>query len=501
MLLVGSLAAVAVLLRTAPVAAQTAKWAKASGETQIESRTVETAQSTTIRADVGLLAVPENRAAANSRLIEIRFARLRSTAARPGAPLFYLTGGPGSTATGAIEDPRQLGLWVPLLAIGDVVLIDQRGTRDPDLRWQWDGPPPTHFFADPDTALAHSLAMCRRAVPAIRARGVDLAGYTTTESAEDLEALRVALGAPQVSLLGFSYGTHLAFAYLRRHDTRVANAVLVGCEGPNMTFKLPSSADTQWAKIATLAAADPRVAPTIPDLTALLDQVDAQLERQPMLVDLQVPGSNETVKVPIGPFGLHMILRIDIGDASDIPVFPRLLWSIAHNDAGPMTWFVRKRAGLTLGVHGMSYMMDAASGATPERLSTIAAEARTSRWGDVVNFPFPEVGAVFAPPDLGPDFRRPIVTKARTLFLSGTLDWNTPPYQAEELRWGFPNSTHIVVENAGHEQVLLANDAAVPLVVDFLAGQDVRNRRIDLPPLRFVPLEGKDPQATHPSVE
>ena len=182
-------------------------------------------------------------------------------------------------------------------------------------------------------------------------------------------------------------------------------------------------------------------------------------------------------------------------------MFPRLLWSIDHGDAAALTWFVRKRAGIALGVPGMSYMMDAASGATPERLARIAAEARTSRWGDVVNFPFPEISSAFEPPDLGPEFRRPLVTPVRTLFLSGTLDWNTPPYQAEELRWGFPNSTHIIVENAGHEQTLLQNPQALPLLVDFLAGQDVRGRRIDMPPLRFVPLEGKDPLASHPSVQ
>ncbi len=482
-------------------AAQTAKWARAAGQAQVESRKLESATGKPIRADVGLLAVPENRAAAGSRLIEVRFVRLLSTAEKPGPPLFYLTGGPGSTATGAIDDAREIEAWEPLLAVSDVVLIDQRGTRDPDLAWRWDGRLPMHFFADADSARAQALAMCRRAIAAIRTRGADLAGYTTTESAEDLEALRVALGMPQISLLGFSYGTHLAFAYLRRHDAAVANAILVGCEGPNQTFKLPSAADTQWSKMALLAASDPSIAHDIPDLTALLDRVDAKLAREPMLVQLEIPGSKKTASMPIGPFGLHFILRADIGDASDIPVFPRLLWSIDHGDATALTWFVRKRAGIALRVPGMSYMMDAASGATPERLAVIAAESRTSRWGDVVNFPFPEVGATFDPPDLGPDFRRPVVTGVRTLFLSGTLDWNTPPYQAEELRWGFPNSTHIVVENAGHEQVLWQNPRAMPLLADFLSGQDVRDRRIDLPPLHFVPLEGEDPRATHPSVK
>ena len=35
---------------------------------------------------------------------------------------------------------------------------------------------------------------------------------------------------------------------------------------------------------------------------------------------------------------------------------------------------------------------------------------------------------------------------------------------------------------------------------DFLAGKDVKDRRITYPPLRFVPLTGTDPAVTHPSV-
>jgi len=81
-----------------------------------------------------------------------------------------------------------------------------------------------------------------------------------------------------------------------------------------------------------------------------------------------------------------------------------------------------------------------------------------------------------------------------------TLDPNTPPYQAEELRWGAPNSTHLIVENAGHEQTFWQNVTAAPVIADFLAGKDVSDRKITYPPLRFVPLEGTDPKATHPSV-
>jgi pimeloyl-ACP methyl ester carboxylesterase len=497
---IGLILAVALgLASVATVAAGTAQWAKSEGQIQTRATTLTSAKGLKIAAEEGELAVRENRHAPKSRLVEIAFVRLRGTATPPGPPLFYLEGGPGSTATGAARNPRALDFWAPLLAVGDVVLIDQRGTRDSDLTWEWDGPVPLSFFADADTARAHALAMSRRAVCVIRARGVDLDGYTTEESADDFDALRRALGTPRVSLLSFSYGTHLACSYLRRHEDAVANAILMGLEGPDQTFKLPSSADTQWRKIALLAARDSALG--VPDLDALLARVEAKLARAPMAVRIPGPDGKDSVSVPIGPFGLRFIMRIDLGDATDIPVFPRLLHSIDRGDPSILAWFVRKRAAITTGVQGMSYMMDAASGATPERLARIAAESRASRWADVVNFPFPEIVPVWNPPKLAADFRGPLVTNVRTLFLSGTLDWNTPPYQAEELRWGFTNATHVIVENAGHEQTFWQNPEAMPLIVDFLSGRDVAGRRIDRPAVRFVPLEGNDPLASHPSVK
>ena len=63
------------------------------------------------------------------------------------------------------------------------------------------------------------------------------------------------------------------------------------------------------------------------------------------------------------------------------------------------------------------------------------------------------------------------------------------------------NATHLIVEHAGHEQTFWQNDTAAPVVIDFLAGKDVKDRKITYPPLRFVPLEGLDPEVTHPSVK
>src|SRR5262245_43199093 len=255
--------------------------------------------------------------------------------------------------------------------------------------------------------------------------------------------------------------------------------------------------DTQFRKLALLAPADPRIAKQVPDLVALYDRVVAKLAKSPMLVPVPMADGKDTLHVPVGPFGLRFVMRIDIGDATDLPVFPRLLWSIDHGDPSVLAWFIRKRAPAALGFSAMNHVMDAASGATRGRLALIESQAATSRFADVVNFgdePDPSM------PDLGDAFRSPVVTAARVLLVSGSLDFNTPPQQSEEFRWGAPNATHLVVENAGHEQIFFQNDNVVPVVRDFLMGNDVKDRRVTYPPLRFVPLTGTDPGVSHPSV-
>ena len=83
--------------------------------------------------------------------------------------------------------------------------------------------------------------------------------------------------------------------------------------------------------------------------------------------------------------------------------------------------------------------------------------------GGPLQLPGQELGGAL----LGEDFRSPVETDVPTLFLSGTLDSNTPPFQAEEVRKRFANSWHIVIENAGHED-FWRTPAAVEEIVAFV---------------------------------
>ena len=117
----------------------------------------------------------------------------------------------------------------------------------------------------------------------------------------------------------------------------------------------------------------------------------------------------------------------------------------------------------------------------------------------MVNFPFYDIKDLWPDIQLDIDITGPIISDVRTLFLSGELDLNTPPFQAEEVKWGFNNATHLIIKNAGHEQII-SNDNIKKSIIRFLDGKDVGDVAAYHKKLRFVPLTGKDGQASHPSV-
>ncbi len=76
-----------------------------------------------------------------------------------------------------------------------------------------------------------------------------------------------------------------------------------------------------------------------------------------------------------------------------------------------------------------------------------------------------------------------VKTIGELLLVSG----NTQPFQADDVRKTFKTSTHLVIDNAGHESMLI-DQQVQQAMVQFLRGQDVSKVKIALPPLKFEPL-------------
>jgi len=318
-----------------------------------------------------------------------------------------------------------------------------------------------------------------KAVNYFKEKGVDLSGYNTIESADDLNDLRIALGEKKLNLLGLSYGTHLALVAIRRHAPNISSAVLAGTEGLNQTYKLPSTYDAQLYKLSYLSKQNPDTRNKINNLVVLYKKVIAKLEKEPVIVPVQNRKTGKTMRVPIGKFGFQIIVRMDIGDGNDFSVFPRLFDTVYNNDISVLRKYVEKRYNqFSSGISVMGTIMDFYSGTSQDRYERIKKEAGNALLGNVMNFPGMYIADIYDYPDLCDEYRSPFCSDTRTLFISGTMDSNTPPYQAEQVRWDFPGSTHIIVDYAGHEDTL-PDKRVQEAIVKFFIGEDVSGLNIN----------------------
>ena len=440
-----------------------------------------------VDAEFGTLFVPENRSDPESNLIELAFVRFKSTAKNPGPPIVYLAGGPGGSGIGTARDSR-FPLFMALREIADVIAFDQRGTG----------------FSKPNLTCLNRLSLPLDVPPTREAaikelrknaldcafywhnvQRVDLTGYNTNESADDLEDLRKALGANQINLWSISYGTHLAFAAMRRHPTSIHRAILAGTEGPDHTYKLPSNIQKHLEDLAKVIKDDPNVGKDIPDFLGLVKSVLDRLEAQPETVEITDPRTKLKVKVIVNKFVMQYIIANNIG-TTDTASFPALFYRASKGDfTNPAeVWLNETRSGIG---SAMSYMMDCASGQTAARRQRIEREAKDTLLGDLFNFPFPEICEAWNAPDLSDTFRAPLQSDVPVLFISGTLDARTPVSNAEEYRVGFPNSTHIIIEGAVHSDPLFLSSPKIKEgIMEFLRGQPVTATRITAAPLKFV---------------
>ena len=433
------------------------------------------------------LVAPEDRSQPQGPKVSLFLMRLPATTKSPGPPIVYLHGGPGGASLEHLELPEFRAVFDALRQQGDVILLDQRGCglSLPSLV-----PAATERFGPDALATRESfLGYLLQASRTVRARvmkeGHDPRNFDILASAADIESLRLALGAPRIRIFAHSYGTQLAQAYLRMYPGAVDRLILAGTRGMDTARKLPGEADAFLSRVADLVKQDATVGAAFPDLMGTLDRVLAKADKAP--IDVPVEDAQKRVTTyQVGGYALRFIIaKFYLHDPDNTRYLPKLLDEI---DAGRRPW------SLTFNVLqmlrsplSMAWLTtDAASGVTTERATRIASEARTARVRDALNFPFPDINAVWEMRDLGDAFRASVTSTIPTLFLVGTNDGITPPAQTREVMKGFPNARLLVVENAGHNSVFRAPGIPAAMAA-FLNGAAVpESARLD--PVPFMPL-------------
>ena len=164
----------------------------------------------------GRIAVPLDRTGGTPGSVSLYVERQRAQRRPARGVTLLLAGGPGQPATGAYNDRSRnpYGEFRSLTPLNDVVAFDGRGTGRSGL------------LRCPELERANLIDAGAEAAACAQRLGPSRAFYRTTDSVDDIEAVRAALGVDKLTLVGVSYGTFLAQAYAARYPTHVERVLL-----------------------------------------------------------------------------------------------------------------------------------------------------------------------------------------------------------------------------------------------------------------------------------
>jgi len=438
----------------------------------------------------GSIMVPENRNNPNSRMIPLHYVRFPATGKNPGSPIIYLSGGPGGSGIQTAMYPQfRFPLFMAMREFADVIALDQRGTGASNITPKCESSqilPQTEMLTDQDVKDYYTKA-AHECMDFWKGKDVDVFGYTTVQSALDLDDLRKHFKTDKVTLWGISYGSHLAFAALKELAGKIDKVVIASAEGLNQTVKLPANTDAYFDRLQKAINQQPLAAKEYPDLKGLIKRIHNQLEKKPLDIKiLQKDGSHLDFLFQ----RMHMQLLAS-GMISDPTRGVKPLLALYKNlDQGDtiMLSKILERGYFNdnrISFKVMSFAMDVASGITEDRRILIDQQAKTALLGDALNFPMPQLNRSIKGLDLGDDFRADPTSDVPTLLLTGTLDGRTYIKAQKEATKGLSNLTHVMVKNAGHNLFMLSPEVS-ETIEKFLKGEKIDKTEITVKLPQFV---------------
>jgi pimeloyl-ACP methyl ester carboxylesterase len=441
--------------------------------------------------------VPENRANPDSRTIELKLAIIKSDSAVPARDLVvYLAGGPGQSAVETY--PEMTPAFAPLLKHHDLLLLDQRGTGGshpltcPDVEKKLDQ------FTDGAPTPEQMTNMIGRCAAEVE-KTADPRYYTTTDAVADLEAVRQALGAPKLDLVGVSYGTRMAQHYAGAHPDSVRSIVLDGVvPNPLVLGESFAGALEHSLKLQSEACnAAPACKKRFGDWLATLHRLHAQLETEPaQQVTFADPYSYKSITRNLSADTLAGVVRFFSYSAATAALLPLAVDEAAHGNYAPLMGQAKL---LTSGVSqsmqgGMQFSVVCSEDAPllkprPQDEGTILG---SSMIDDLL-------AACKAWPHaaMPKDFHAPFRSSIPTLLISGERDPVTPPSNAAEVLKGLSNGRSLVVAGLGHAEAI--NAGCMPnLLNDFV--ENLQPKKLDAKCLKrigpipaFVDFNGPSP--------
>jgi pimeloyl-ACP methyl ester carboxylesterase len=381
----------------------------------------------------------------------------------PKGAVFLIAGGPGqgSAHVFGLGNEQAVSIFRFLFPGYTLVAYDDRGTGDSGLL---DCPAvQTAITADQQRAAA---ASCATTI------GPTRAFYSTHEHAEDLEAVRQALGFDKIALYGVSYGTKLAMAYALAHPVHVERLALVSVVPPE--GKDPYGADVlrDLPGVLTAFCSDGGCRAATNDYAGDVATVANRLAAKPAVGKVLTANGKTVTKRVDGLALLSTLLDADLnpGLAAQLPAvihaarlgnLQPLLRTVYLHDQGSVTPSI----DLSFALYAATVCRDGPFPWSPDtpvearqgilNAAVAALPAGTFgpfgtwayRFGNAdfcVGWPSPSGGAAL---ESGP------LPNVPMLAVSGGFDMRTPTDGAQAVVSRFPQGQLVVVPGVGHDPV------------------------------------------------
>ena len=434
---------------------------------------------TTRPADIGFITVPVDRPQGKpTKQYRLRFARLPGPKGTTAPPVFLFNGGPAHWEDlwwlydGGYGQKNTFTVIDTILRHTDLVLIDHRGTAgcvfpkipNNNITAQL----PLDQPVDKDTRRAANRTLWDRVIAHQQEAGVDLSTINTPRLADDVDAIRKALGYSKIRLMGISNGTYRSRAYMRAYREHVDSALLFVSHAYE---KRPNPNDVRESvkRFDQVAAADPVVGRYVPSTIDLLVELTHQFDRAPRKV--AIPSSedpNRTIEIPGDD--LSLFFWAAFSSNREAMKWPGRLWKVKQGNYTELAQIALR--GRTLGERNHS---DAAySGMAmpaPAELTAYSAAAGEERFlnrdiaemfGDTC--PFPR------------DVKTPFEQVVPITYILGDWDTHTP---AEAIQRMAGKQAKIIVNaHQGHEGTISSDTANPPFCFEqafveaFLTGNE-----------------------------
>jgi pimeloyl-ACP methyl ester carboxylesterase len=399
----------------------------------------------------GVLRVPENRATRHGRMLPLKIVVLPARRPNPAlGPIFYLSGGPGETATESVEYYAR----APEREEMDVVFVDQRGTGEGHFLGC---PPPAGSDDHPENYLKGPFDLPNvRACRDRLARAFDLSRYGTAAWIEDLDEVRRALGYGRINLSAGSFGTYAAQRYLRRYGRHVRAAYLLSPVIPaNRTpLYMPRDGQAALERLFARCEGDAACRADHPRFRTDFAAALARLRQGPVEAGIRHPATGARTTVRLTEAAFVDAVRVFLYRSETARQLPRLIARAAAGDYGEFAdaavrgvrgFYGGIRMGVGLAVTCNEFVnrisdaevAPAAAGSFLGRFRIDAQRAACALWPRTAR----------PRDDLAP-FRSGVPA----LLVTGDMDPVAPPSWAAQLRSAMPNALHLTVPGAGHTE-------------------------------------------------